>query len=59
MFEFAQLSPELGGLAWVQYMRWSRRAESVNASRKLFVRCRKWPNCPWQVRPPYIVNPKI
>ncbi|EIE19849.1 Suf-domain-containing protein, partial [Coccomyxa subellipsoidea C-169] len=44
-----QLSPELGGLAWVQYMRWSRRAESVNASRKLFVRCRKWPECPWQV----------
>ncbi|CAL8466443.1 g5979 [Coccomyxa elongata] len=44
-----QLTPELGGLAWIQYMRWARRADSVNASRKVFVRCRKWRECPWQV----------
>lgn len=44
-----QLTPELGALAWIQYMRWARRADSVNASRKIFVRCRKWRECPWQV----------
>ena len=46
----AQLSPDLAGLAWIQYMRWARRADSVNASRKLFVKARKWPQCSWQVR---------
>ena len=45
----AQLPPDLAGLAWVQYMRWARRADSVSASRKLFVKARKWPQCPWQV----------
>ena len=44
-----QLEPDLAGLAWIQYMRWARRADSVNASRKLFVKARKWPHCPWQV----------
>ena len=44
-----QLSPDLAGLAWIQYMRWARRADSVNASRKLFVKARKWPQCSWQV----------
>ena len=44
-----QLAPDLAGLAWIQYMRWARRADSVNASRKLFVKARKWPRCPWQV----------
>jgi len=44
-----QLTPDLMGLAWIQYMRWARRADSVNASRKLFVKARKWPQCPWQV----------
>lgn len=45
-----QLSTDLGALAWIQYMRWARRADSVNASRKLFVKARKWPQCPWQAR---------
>ena len=44
-----QLAHDLAGLAWIQYMRWARRADSVNASRKLFVKARKWPRCPWQV----------
>ena len=44
-----QLAPDLAGLAWIQYMRWARRADSVNAARKLFVKARKWPHCPWQV----------
>jgi hypothetical protein len=44
-----QLAPDLAGLAWIQYMRWARRADSVNASRKLLVKARKWPHCPWQV----------
>ncbi|KAK9838494.1 hypothetical protein WJX81_002771 [Elliptochloris bilobata] len=44
-----QLSPELGSLAWVHYMRWARRADGLAASRKLFIRSRKWPACGWQV----------
>jgi hypothetical protein len=47
-----QLTAELGGLAWIQYMRWARRVETVNDSRKIFVRSRRWPECPWQVRNP-------
>ena len=30
-------------------MRWARRADGVTGARKLFVRSRKWPDCPWQV----------
>ena len=46
----AQLPPELGSLAWVHYMRWARRSDGLAASRKLFIRSRKWPQCGWQVR---------
>ncbi len=47
----AQLPPDQGALAWVQYMRWARRADGLAASRKLFIRSRKWPACGWQARP--------
>jgi hypothetical protein len=46
----AQLPPDQGALAWVQYMRWARRADGLAASRKLFIRSRKWPACGWQAR---------
>ena len=46
----AQLPPEQGALAWVHYMRWARRADGLAASRKLFIRSRKWPACSWQAR---------
>lgn len=41
--------PELGALVWIQYMRFSRRSENVKASRKLFLRAKKWRSCPWHV----------
>jgi hypothetical protein len=45
-----QLGEEAGALAWVGYMRWARSADGVTGARKLFVRARKWPRCPWQAR---------
>ncbi|PSC73688.1 Suf-domain-containing [Micractinium conductrix] len=43
-----QLSEEAGTLAWIQYMRFARRAEGIMAARKLFMRARKWPAMGWQ-----------
>ncbi|PRW58683.1 Suf-domain-containing [Chlorella sorokiniana] len=43
-----QLSAEQGTLAWIQYMRFARRAEGIMAARKLFMRARKWPDMRWQ-----------
>ena len=53
----AQLPPELGSLAWVHYMRWARRSDGLAASRKLFIRSRKWPQCGWQVRAHHPARP--
>lgn len=44
-----QLSPEQSTLAWIQYQRFSRRAESLQASRKVFMRARKAPGSLWHV----------
>ena len=46
-----------GSLIWIQYMRFSRRAEGVNVSRRLFThRARKWPRCAWQVSRPQFAS---
>ena len=45
----AELSEEEGNLVWMRYMRFVRRSESIPASRKLFMRARRWPLCGWQV----------
>ena len=34
---------------WMRYMRFVRRSDSIPASRKLFMRARRWPPCGWQV----------
>ncbi|WIA36938.1 hypothetical protein OEZ86_008179 [Tetradesmus obliquus] len=44
----AALPPDQHALAWIQYMRFCRR-ESLLASRKMFIRAKKAPRCPWQV----------
>eukprot|EP00879_Flechtneria_rotunda_P025212 GHRR01026781.1.p1 GENE.GHRR01026781.1~~GHRR01026781.1.p1 ORF type:complete len:542 (+),score=148.52 GHRR01026781.1:427-2052(+) len=44
----ASLPPDQHALVWVQYMRFSRRIESINFARRLFIRARK-ARCPWQV----------
>ena len=44
-----QLSPEQSTLAWIQYQRFSRRSESVQSSRKIFMRARKAPGSQWHV----------
>ncbi|GAB4817721.1 hypothetical protein N2152v2_004767 [Parachlorella kessleri] len=42
------LSAEQGTLAWIQYMRFSRRTENIMAARKVFMRARKYPELSWQ-----------
>lgn len=42
------LTRELKTLAWIQYMRFVRRVDGLMASRKLFMRARKWPGLQWQ-----------
>ena len=44
-----QLTPEQSTLAWIQYQRFSRRAESLQASRKVFMRARKAPGSLWHL----------
>ena len=44
-----QLSPEQSTLAWIQYQRFSRRAESLQSSRKVFMRARKAAGSLWHV----------
>ena len=44
------LPAEEGSLVWMRYMRFVRRTETIPASRKMFMRARKWPRCSWQVR---------
>lgn len=39
---------ELKTLAWIQYMRFTRRVDGVMAARKLFMRARKWDGLQWQ-----------
>ena len=45
-----ELSSEEGSLFWIRYMRFLRRNDKAAASRKVFLRARKWPQCGWQVR---------
>ena len=45
-----ELSSEEGTLFWIRYMRFLRRTGQLAASRRLFLRARKWPLCGWQVR---------
>eukprot|EP00873_Tetraselmis_striata_P025377 jgi/Tetstr1/445641/TSEL_003446.t1 len=47
--EEVQAGLEARALSWVLYMRFARRARSVKASREVFMRARKWAECPWQV----------
>jgi hypothetical protein len=42
------LSPEAGTLAWIQYMRFARRAGGITAARRLFLRARRWPALRWE-----------
>ena len=44
-----QLSPEQLTLAWIQYQRFALRAESLQASRKVFMRARKAPGAGWRL----------
>jgi cleavage stimulation factor subunit 3 len=44
-----QEDKEERALSWIMYMRFARRAMSVKASREVFMRARKWAECPWQV----------
>ena len=44
------LPEEEGSLVWMRYMRFVRRTDTIPASRKLFMRARKWPRCSWQAR---------
>ncbi|RMZ54680.1 hypothetical protein APUTEX25_003058, partial [Auxenochlorella protothecoides] len=37
-----------GTLAWVQYLRFCARAESLTAARKAFLRARRWEGLGWQ-----------
>lgn len=43
------LPPDLRSLAWIQYQRFSRRAQGVQESRKVFMRARRQEGCSWQV----------
>ena len=45
-----EVSSEEGTLFWVRYMRFLRRNDNLAASRKAFLRARKWAPCGWQVR---------
>lgn len=45
-----ELTSEEGSLFWIRYMRYLRRTNQMAASRRLFLRARKWPPCGWQVR---------
>lgn len=41
-------SPEIGTLAWIQFMRFERRVGGMMAARKAFLRARKWHNLGWE-----------
>ena len=47
--ELTQDAREPGTLVWIQFMRFSRRVDGVAASRKVFLRARRWHGCSWQV----------
>ena len=47
--ELPQDAREAGTLVWIQFMRFSRRVDGVAASRKVFLRARRWHGCSWQV----------
>eukprot|EP00951_Prasinocladus_malaysianus_P032685 scaffold319308_cov56-Prasinocladus_malaysianus.AAC.1 len=36
-------------LSWILYQRFVRRAKGTQDSRQVFIRARKWADCPWQV----------
>lgn len=46
-----QLSPELATCAWVECLRFVRRAQSLKEARQVFVKASRAPDIGWQVSP--------
>lgn len=56
--EITQEQRDAGTLVWTQYLCFSRRVDGVQASRKIFLRARRWHGCSWQVLgPPPLHSP--
>ena len=52
-----QMSPEAMTCAWVQFLRFTRRAQSLKDARQTFLKASKVPDIGWQVCRPALLAP--